>query len=247
VRRFHPTRLQLLLGLVVVLLATVPVLIPLVWTNASETTGPDALRAAAAPGVPALPQADAASAPAPATEAAPAGAGELAPALPATPSPSPTTPSPTPAPSTTVPPSADPTPTPDPATSTPDATDGPAVLSAGADLVVVSVSWSPQPSGAGQPVVFAAVVRNTGSDATPTVTHSVAFSVDGTEVTWSANSSAPLAPGEERTYTADGGVSGNVWSATSGAHTVQAWVDDQNLIPEISEDDNTATAALVVP
>jgi hypothetical protein len=243
VRRFHPTRLQLLLGLVVVLLATVPVVIPLVWTKASESTGPDALRAAAAPGVPALPQADAASA----TEAAPVGAGELAPTPSATPSPSPTTPSPTAAPSSTVPPSADPTPTPDPATSTPDATDAPAVLSAGADLVVVSVSWSPQPSGAGQPVVFAALVRNAGTDATPEVTHGVAFSVDGTEVTWSANSSAPLAPGEERTYTADGGVSGNVWTATSGTHTVQARVDDQNEIPETSEDDNTATAPLTVP
>jgi hypothetical protein len=244
VRRLRLTRLQLLLGLVVVLLATVPVLIPLVWTKASESPGPDPLRLAASPGVPALPRADAASATATATTAPPDGAGELAPTPSATPSPSPTIPSPTPAPSTTPP--AEPTPTPDPTTPTPDPTDAPTVLVAGADLVVVSVSWSPQPTGAGQPVLFAAVVRNTGTDPTPAVTHGVAFSVDGTEVTWSANSAAPLAPGEERTYTADGGVSGNTWTATSGAHTVEALVDDMNRIPETSENDNTATAPLTV-
>jgi hypothetical protein len=121
------------------------------------------------------------------------------------------------------------------------------VLAAGVDLMVVSVSWSPRRPRAGQPVLFAAVVRNGGTDPTPAVTHGVAFSVDGTKVSWSANSSAPLAPGEERTYTADGGVSGNTWTATSGTHTVEAWADDLNRIPETSEDNNTATAPLTVP
>jgi hypothetical protein len=244
VRRLRPTRLHLLLGLVVVLLATIPVLIPLVWTKASGATGPDALRLAPSPGVPALPQAKA-SATATATMAPPAGAGGLAPPPSATPSP--TTPSPTPAPSTTGPSApADPTPTPDRTTPSPDPADAPTVLAAGADLVVVSVSWSPPLPNTGQPVVFAAVVRNAGSDPTPPVTHGVAFSVDGTKVSWSANSSAPLAPGEERTYTADGGVSGNTWTATTGTHTVEAWVDDLNRIPETSDDNNTARALLTV-
>lgn len=129
---------------------------------------------------------------------------------------------------------------------TPEPTRDPTVLAAGSDLVVVSVSWSPEPT-AGTPVVFAAVVRNTGADPTPDVTHGIAFSVDGTEVTWSANSSEPLGPGQERTYTADGGDAGNAWIATSGTHSVQAWADDLDRIPETNEDDNTASTTLTVP
>ena len=178
-------------------------------------------------------------------------AGTLASPAPATtrPSPAPTTPAPTttpprPDPSTAAP---DPTQTADPTTPAPTTTDAPQVLAAGSDLVLESIGWNPAPPGAGQPVVFAAVVRNIGSDPTPAVTTGVAFSVDGTEVTWSANSSDPLGPGEERTYVADGGVAGNTWTATSGDHTVEAWVDDVDRIPEISDDNNTATASLPVP
>jgi hypothetical protein len=243
VHRLRPTRTQLLLGLVVVLLATVPVLVPLMWTAADGSTGTEGLRVAASPGLPALPQAGGGTAAPTATVAAPPPAGAL---VSVSPTPSPT-PSPTGAPpsSTMPPPPAAPDPTTAaPTTSEPVAT--PDVLSAGADLVLVSVSWSPQPV-AGTPVVFAAVVRNTGTDPTPAVTHGVAFSVDGTKVTWSANSSDPLGPGAERTYTADGGDAGNTWTATSGSHTVLALVDDLNRIPETNETDNTATATLTVP
>jgi hypothetical protein len=244
--------MHVLLGLVVVLLATIPVLIPLLVTKAGGAERPDALRLAASPGVPALPDA-AGGASATRTVAPPAGAGPLAATSPAA-TPDPTTSAPsTPPPAapgssaastTPAPPTADPT-TPVPTTADPTA--GANVFAAGANLVVEGLSWSPQPPAAGQPVLFSAVVRNTGSDRTPAQQVSVTFSVDGTEVTWSANDRPPLAPGEERTYTADSGVTGAAWTATTGTHTVQAWVDEANQIPELNEDDNTATAPLVVP
>jgi CARDB protein len=242
VHRLRPSRTHLLLGLVVVLLATVPVLIPLMWTGGN---GSERSQLAASPGVPALPPAEPTSPTA--TVAAPPPAGALRSADP--------TPSPTPGP-TTPPPSSEapptPPPAPAPAPTTGSASPGPApagsptVLSAGADLVVVSVSWTPDPAP-GTPVVFAAVVRNTGTDPTPAVTHGIAFSVDGTKVTWSANSSEPLGPGQERTYSADGGDAGSAWTATSGTHTLLVQADDLDRIPETNETDNTATMVLTVP
>jgi hypothetical protein len=246
VRRLRLTRTQLLLGLVVVLLGTVPVLVPLLWTSADGGPGSDGVRLAASPGMPALPQGRSGRT---ATATPPPSAGSLASVRPTlSPTPSPTTPSPTPPPATVPVPAPPPAPaaTTTVAPATPEPADSPAVLAAGPDLVVVSVSWSQEPA-AGTPVVFAAVVRNTGSEPTPAVTHGVAFSVDGTKVTWSANSSDPLGPGEERTYTADGGDAGNAWTATSGSHRVQAWADDLDRIPETDEDDNTITTTLTVP
>jgi hypothetical protein len=241
VHRLRPTRTQLLLGLVVVLLATVPVLIPLLWTAANGSVpGPEGLRmAAAAPGAPEV-------APRPtATVAPPPPARTLATVSP-TPAPTTPSPSPTPGPTSTPPPAPAPSPAATPAPTTSEPAEAPSVLSAGADLVVVSVSWSPDPA-AGTPVTFAAVVRNTGTDPTPAVTHGIAFAVDGTKVTWSAGSSEPLGPGQERTYTADGGDAGSTWSATSGTHTVTVQADDLDRIRETNEGDNTATATLTVP
>ncbi|HEY6744974.1 MAG TPA: CARDB domain-containing protein [Mycobacteriales bacterium] len=260
--RLRPSRTHLWLGLVIVLLATVPVLIPLLFTSDNGATGPEGLQPVVSPAVPALPRGDASTATP--TVAAPPQAGRLVTVRPTpSPTPSPTTAAPSTVPSTvpstarstapstvpsTVPPPPAP-PAPAPATTTtapPSPTDSPTVLAAGADLVVVSVSWTPDPT-AGTPVAFAAVVRNAGTDPTPAVTHGVAFSVDGTKVTWSAGSSEPLAPGQERTYTADGGEAGTTWAATSGDHTVTVQADDLDVIPETDEADNTATAELVVP
>jgi subtilase family serine protease len=121
------------------------------------------------------------------------------------------------------------------------------VLDAAANLVVVDVSWTPQPTGAGQPVVFSALVRNTGASATPPLPTGVAFAVDGAVVSWSASDSSPLGPGDQRTFTADDGVTGAAWTAADGDHSVQATVDDTGQIPELNEDDNTATTEIVVP
>jgi len=121
------------------------------------------------------------------------------------------------------------------------------VLAAEPDLVVVAVSWSPEQPATGQPVTFTAVVRNDGAAATPEVTHRVSFGVDGRRVSWSSADSAPLAPGEQRTYTADRGPAGPTWTAVAGEHELQVWVDDLDRIGETDEDNNTTTATLTVP
>ena len=253
--RHRPSRTHVLLGLVVVLLATIPVIIPLLVTKSGHE-GPVGVRLASGPPQPAVTE----NAPAPAagdptaTTAPPAGAGALVPApatTPATPSPTGAT-TPPPAPSTAASSSAasssaagpEPT-TAGPTTASPTA--DASVLDAAANLVVVDVSWTPQPSGAGEPVVFSALVRNTGAAATPPLPTGVAFSVDGAVVSWSGSDSTPLGPGDQRTFTADDGVTGAAWTATDGDHAVEATVDDTGQIPELNEDDNTATAQIAVP
>ena len=96
-------------------------------------------------------------------------------------------------------------------------------------------------------MVFTALVRNTGVTPTPPLPTGVAFSVDGTVVSWSGSDSTPLGPGDQRTFTADDGVTGAAWTATDGEHAVEATVDDTGQIPELNEDDNTTTTQIVVP
>lgn len=115
-----------------------------------------------------------------------------------------------------------------------------------ADLVVTSLSWTPATPQAGNAVAFTATIKNQGGSATPAVKHGINFTVDGAQVAWSDNDTASLAPGASMTLTANGGPAGATWSASSGAHTVQAYVDDVNLIAESNESNNTLSAALTV-
>ncbi|HZB50626.1 MAG TPA: CARDB domain-containing protein [Mycobacteriales bacterium] len=239
-RRRPDLRSPLLLGLVLLLLATVPVLVPLVVTRGGDTPVAAPPGLAAAPGVPALPRAGAGAEPdTVAAVAPPPPAGTLI-----------GTPSPTAAPRTTPPPPPPSAPAPaptTPATTAPSPPAPPAPLTAEPDLVVVSVAWSPEAVAAGQPVTFTAVVRNAGTEPTPDVTHGVGFTVDGTPVSWSAAGSAPLAPGEERIYTADGGPAGATWTAVPGEHSLEAYVDDAERIGETDDTNNALTATLTVP
>ena len=116
------------------------------------------------------------------------------------------------------------------------------------DVVVTAISWTPAAAGAGSNVVFRATVRNQGSGPTPAgVTLGVGFSVDGGQVSWAGGYSASLAAGASITLTADGGPQGvNYWSATTGAHTITANVDDINRFPEADEGNNLATTNLTV-
>jgi hypothetical protein len=237
----RPSRTALLLTAVVVLMATVPVLIPLLVTKANGAPGtvPRAEAVATATDR-ALPRRVGEPTRQPTTRSRPVpGAATFAPTP--SPTPSPTTPSPTP--------SATPAPAPPPAptTTAPPSTAEAQVLSTEADLVVTQVTWSPAEPATGQPVTFSAVVLNQGGAATPDgTTHGVAFLVDGTKVTWSAGSTASLGPGESRTYTADGGITGATWLAIPGDHTLTADADDVNRIPETTETNNTATTPLKV-
>ena len=118
----------------------------------------------------------------------------------------------------------------------------------GSDLVVTQVSYSPTSASAGAAMTFSATVKNAGSQATPpgTIT-GVSFNVDGTQVSWSDTFTQSLAPGASVTLTSNGGPQGrSTWTATSGAHTVQAWVDDVNRIAEGNENNNKLQSPLTV-
>lgn len=117
------------------------------------------------------------------------------------------------------------------------------------DVVVTSVSWTPNNARVGSNMVFKATVRNQGSAATPSgTTLGVGFNMDdaGT-VSWSVSDSSALAPNASVILTADGGPSGvNYWTATPGTHTVVATVDDINRFPESIEDNNATSISFTV-
>jgi hypothetical protein len=117
------------------------------------------------------------------------------------------------------------------------------------DVVVTSVSWTPNNVLVGSNMVFKVTVQNRGSAATPTgVTLGVGFNLDGAgTVSWSSAYSSALAPNASVMLTADGGPSGvNYWTATSGQHTVVATVDDINRFPESIEDNNATNVSFTI-
>jgi hypothetical protein len=117
----------------------------------------------------------------------------------------------------------------------------------GIDLIVVSVSYTPTQPHTGDRMTFSAVVKNVGDTASPAITQGVGFLVDGVTVAWSGASSAPLAPGTERSYAADAGTSGPpFWVATRPGHELTAYVDDVNRLPELDENNNTRSVQFYV-
>jgi hypothetical protein len=116
------------------------------------------------------------------------------------------------------------------------------------DLAINDISWSPASPTAGDSVIFSATVVNQGSVATPAgVVHGVSFSVNGQEHSWNLSDTASLAPGASRVITANSGSSGSaIWPAVSGAHQVIATVDQDDLIAETNEANNTFTETISV-
>jgi subtilase family serine protease len=117
----------------------------------------------------------------------------------------------------------------------------------GVDLLVTKVGWTPANATPGTPVQFTATVTNFGTTTKAAgVINGVAFRVDGSFVSWSDNNTSALAPGQSVTVTANSGPSGTAfWNTTSGAHTVEGWVDDVNRVAETNENNNKTTAPLV--
>jgi len=116
------------------------------------------------------------------------------------------------------------------------------------DLIVTDIITNPASPLTGNNVTFSAVVKNQGTGSTPNGTIiGVSFFVNNTQVSWSDNMTTSLAPGASVTLTATGGPSGsNIWSATTGTHTIMAYVDDVNRITETSESNNQYTETMVV-
>jgi hypothetical protein len=117
------------------------------------------------------------------------------------------------------------------------------------DVVITSVSWTPANTLVGSNMVFRATVRNQGSAPTPAgTTLGVGFNMDGAgTVSWSGGYSSALSPNASVILTADGGPSGpNYWTATAGAHTLIATVDDINRFAESIEDNNATNVSFFV-
>lgn len=116
------------------------------------------------------------------------------------------------------------------------------------DLIVTDITWSPASPLTGNEVTFQAVIKNQGTGASPAgIIHGVVFSVDGTSVAWSDNYTSSIAAGASVTVTATGGPNSKAtWTATSGSHTVRAYVDDINRITESNESNNTYDKSITV-
>ncbi len=116
----------------------------------------------------------------------------------------------------------------------------------GNDLVVTSVSMNPTAPASGQAVTFTAVVKNQGTSAVPAGTVvGVAFYVDNVKVSWNQSNTTGLAAGASVTLTANAGTPSATWTATTGPHTVRAVADDNNVIPDESNEANNSTSVAI--
>ncbi|MDQ2732319.1 MAG: hypothetical protein M3Y56_11715 [Armatimonadota bacterium] len=101
---------------------------------------------------------------------------------------------------------------------------------------------------AGDDVVFRGTLKNIGDGATPydTVT-GLTFFIDGQYTTYATTDGTPLAPGESRVMTAQGGGKGGKWTATAGAHVLRVFVDDiDRVTSERSKANNNIDRSLLV-
>ena len=118
------------------------------------------------------------------------------------------------------------------------------------DIVVASIYTTPAVPQEGDKVVFSAVVKNIGTASTPDgVITGVKFTVDGynNQYMWSDTYTASIKPGESVVLTANGGVNGNSWTASSvGSYKVTAHVDDVNRYKESNEYNNTLSYSYTV-
>ncbi|GFZ32247.1 hypothetical protein CSC2_27730 [Clostridium zeae] len=117
------------------------------------------------------------------------------------------------------------------------------------DLVVTNITWNPANPSTGNEVTFSAVIKNQGTAATPAgVKHGLSILVDGVQVNWCDNYTASIPAGGTATLTCNNGPNGGKisWTATNGTHTVQAYIDDVNLIAESNESNNTLNSSLTI-
>ena len=125
-------------------------------------------------------------------------------------------------------------------------------VTGGYDLVVTDIEYDKNTVNAGDQLVFTATVMNAGDTDVPAGTViGYQLQVDGntSDIRWCDTYSSGLKAGASIKLTCNSGSNGiNYWSATNGTHTVTAWVDDVNRLPnEVNENNNTTGITLVVP
>ncbi|MDQ2687593.1 MAG: hypothetical protein M3Y28_06975 [Armatimonadota bacterium] len=115
------------------------------------------------------------------------------------------------------------------------------------DLVCTNVEF-PDSLKASDLVTFRGTLTNIGDGPTPndTVT-GLTFFVDGKYTAYATTDGTPLAPGESRVMTANGGANGGRWTATAGAHTLRVFVDDIDRVPDerVKQNNNVDRSLLV--
>ncbi|MDR0829964.1 MAG: right-handed parallel beta-helix repeat-containing protein [Prevotellaceae bacterium] len=125
------------------------------------------------------------------------------------------------------------------------------------DLIVTDISWTPANPQPNDQVVFTATVKNIGGQPAPNnLKLGVLFRIDGAvnylansnTFTWSDTHYGGLAAGATVQLTANGGDSGvNYWLAgASGNHTVDAYVNDGNAMPETNRANNILQKTIVI-
>jgi hypothetical protein len=116
------------------------------------------------------------------------------------------------------------------------------------DLIITELTLTPADPDLGDQVTFEAVIKNIGEAATPeNVKHGVAFSVNGTLVSWSDTHTASLGVDEEVRLTATGGPNDVAyWVATGGPFEITAEVNDQQDIEESDYSNNTLSRNITI-
>ena len=91
----------------------------------------------------------------------------------------------------------------------------------------------------GDSVAFRGVIKNIGDGPTPndTVT-GLTFFIDGQYTSYATTDGTPLAPGESRVLTANGGKNNGHWTAVAGAHLLHVQVDDIDRVSDESNKEN---------
>ncbi|WP_224365661.1 CARDB domain-containing protein [Hyalangium versicolor] len=111
-----------------------------------------------------------------------------------------------------------------------------------ADLTVTDIQWTAghTPPQEGDAITLKAVIKNSGTAATPSSSHKVSFRVNGQEVA-TATSTTSLAAGASATLTASG-----TWSTSNGTYSIDATVDPDNAISEFNDSNNSLSKSITV-
>ncbi len=116
------------------------------------------------------------------------------------------------------------------------------------NLSISSLTAIPATPKTGDKVNFTAVIMNAvGAPTIPAGTEKdLSFRIDGQEVTWAIDINAALPGGQSLALTTGTGTTNGPWTATTGSHTLEAYVDNLGKIAESNEDDNTKDISLPV-
>lgn len=110
------------------------------------------------------------------------------------------------------------------------------------DMIVTLLGGGFAGATAGTPITFTVTIKNQGTASPPaTIFTGIGFYLDGVDITYAGVTQA-IAPGATL-----GPLSAiGTWTATAGAHTLVAWVNDVARYPEVSTTNNKMTVTFNV-